>query len=148
METTTDLDQNDGFVDRYDPTNDRFRWKQPQIWIQMMVLWISMMHKPIGFDLDQNDDFVDRYDPTKEMSTDMDPKDGFADRYDAKTDRFRWKQPQIWIKTMILWIGMIQQTIGFDGNNHRFGSKLNTDMDPKDGFVDRYDAKSDRFRWK
>eukprot|EP01083_Nonionella_stella_P210850 762934_1 len=61
-----------------------------------------------------------------EITTDLDQKDGFVDRYDAKTDRFRWKQPQIWIKTMVLWIGTIQ----------------------KDGFVDRCDPTNDRFRWK
>eukprot|EP01083_Nonionella_stella_P077689 212271_1 len=104
METSTDTDPKDGFVDHYIAKSDPFRWKQAQIWIQRMGLWIATMQLRCK-----------KRSVSMETSTDTDPKDGFVDHYIAKSDPFRWKQAQIWIQRMGLWITTTQKAICFDG---------------------------------
>eukprot|EP01083_Nonionella_stella_P137021 417031_1 len=98
-----------------------------------MVLWITTMQKAIRFDGNKQKYGSRRWfygslrckkrSVSMEISTDSDPKDGFMDHYDAKSEPFRWKQAEIWIQKMVLWITTMQKAIGFDGNKRRYGSK-------------------------
>eukprot|EP01083_Nonionella_stella_P137020 417030_1 len=97
-----------------------------------MQIWVTTMQKAIRFDGNKQKYGSRRWfygslrckkrSVSMEISTDSDPKDGFMDHYDAKSEPFRWKQAEIWIQKMVLWITTMQK--------------------------DRYDAKSDYFRWK
>eukprot|EP01083_Nonionella_stella_P077688 212270_1 len=132
METSTDMDPKDGFMDRYDAK----RSVSMEIGTDMdpkHAIWVTTMQKrsvsmEASTDIDRKDGFYGslrckKRSVSMEIGTDMDPKHAFMDHYDAKCDPFRCKRRSISMET-------------------------STDMDPKDGFMDRYDAKSDPFRWK